>query len=862
MIITRAGIYAGSYLALAIVFLHGLDLWAAPLEGERLGRVGSLQRVATTVEAAIDLHRLATIELDAAARKTIEAAAADGTTPSTPVPQAATEVFARIWQSLGARLAEDTLPAVARAYNAEAIDALARLARAEQLGEVRAPLRAYVDALARLLGQADDIVDVFSRARPARMRVIDPDTALDDIDEALTELARAERLVARRRGGGKPLADQLSDFMRLEIALGRVLDLIAEAEEVGVHIGFEAEVPTKSLIATTAAARARLARLDAAARRMQEAPAALSGSLTVLMIAKSDEAKAEARLAWPAPSPASAPSVLRVYLQEDRAESVDFLTRLFVCETGDEAAAKARAKEQLGALGAERTLIAELAPGRSSLSGELEDVGPGLVPPRYSLVPVSAFGVEGGGLTVRATLLPRTTEPVFATSAALAATSSSSPSFYRDGDRVRVRFSPSRSELYAEPRARELIEAWVEELALPVAKRYRVLRRTDEGDVLVREVPAGTHEIDDRPSHAALARGVSYLVEAVTDAGTATPVNVCKKAEVRADVVAAFALAREGAGSVTHPTRLEREVTEKLRDESALAAALEAFFARAAAEREALWLAFWTSLERKERERLLRAWPSYVPKPERGRWLLQAVDKLAARDRPWVMTELWLLVQPPWMQREIDRWWDLLDESSRQRALAAYLASLDADHRRYVQAHKDGLEVDALRPVRVLAFWRSRDAVEQENIERWFDEVGKEERARLYAAWLEDQAPVAKLSLRWPELERLTPSERERLLARGEPELPRLLAPRFLAWLTWQERLRASGDELLRGELSARQRLMAKARYVLRPLDVALGFRLRELGAAVLLSIGVVLFLRRKRRANVAREGRGGDHER
>jgi hypothetical protein len=814
------------------------------------GGMGGLHRLAAVLEATLDVHRLALIEVVAAARKVLEAGRANDATPATALPPSAAEVLTRLATTVPARVPAGALPAVPRAYEAEAIDALEQLGRVGRLGLVTPLLESYGLAVSRLAGQAEEIIDLFSRKRPIETRVVDPGYMMDDLNDALDELNRAEAGISRVRERRRPLGEQLQAFMRLEVALGHALDLIAEAQEAGVHIGFEAPLSTASLSSVVKETRAHVRELESVMVEIKRPPAPLGGGLTGLVAASSDGPPYEARLTWEAPDPTAAPPALRLYRLPTRREAISHLATVLACESGDRPGAELAAQDALKDLDGQPAPLGELAPGRSSYTDALEK-GRLYAPPRYRVVPVSAFGIEGKGPESTALFVPRTAEAAPLVTAALASRDATDPAFYKQGDLVEITWEPSRSELPATSAQNPEVQAWVKAGKLPVLRRYRVVRHSGDRTVTVAELEPGARAVTDRPPVADFGRGLHYSVDVVTDEGVVALERPCRQSVLRTDVAARFAAAAAGITYLSHPTAVERSALAAMKDPAELQKALAAFAARPADERNALMETWWNGLAPASRIKLFADWPQYVSRDNELAWLLEGASHISERDRPWIVTELWLLTQPPHVQREVERWWALLDTKAQSEALKSWRANLDAGHLKWVMDRVSKGDERVLRPAQVLAWWRSRDAGERERLEDWWANAAPDERRKLYREWLADQPAAVKVSVRWPDWQRHTEAERKALLSEAYRELPDGLMVHLLAWLDWHRLSGAALDQAIAGEIGWWPRVVSRARWSLRPVDLALGFHLWTVSAsvAVVLPLGLVMArVRRKKK--------------
>jgi len=814
--------------------------------------MGGLHRFAATIEATLDVHRLALIELVVAVKKVRESGHAEGATPATALPQSAAEVFARLATTVPRRVPIEALPAVPRAYHAEVIDALEQLGRATMVSEIVRPARAYLRAMDNMVAQAKEVIDLYSRARPILTEVIDPNTVLDQVNDALDELERAEAAIARLRERKQALGEQLQAFVRLEVALGHVLDVVAEAQEAGVHIGFEVQLSTANLDKVVQAVRGHLVELDEVVASMEQLPRPLNGALIALIeppLGDGPKDEATVHVTWPAPEGAAQPAALRLFRMQDKKQAIATLAATRECETGDHDTSAALAKERLGQLETAATQAAEIAPGRGSFTDTLSPSALRVAPPIYRIVPVTPFGVEGEGPQAAALLLPRTLEPPALLSATLAAENPAAAEFYRGADLVRLEWSPSRNELpqrVGGMSGRDL-EDFAREHNLPVLRSYRIIRFVDGKRFQVGIADAHEHTALDRPTAEELGRGVSYDVEAVSDLGSVGRDKPCVLASVQADVKGRLELAQLGIARVHHPTARETAALVRLSTPAALASARAAFMARPAPEREQLLAAFWHEIPERDRKKLLAEWPSFVTTDERATYLREGLAHLCERDRAWVQAEIWLATEPPYVQREVDRWWSLLDAKTAMAAAQQWRAKLNPAHRQWLDERLSSGDADVLRPARVLAWWGARDVAERERVDDWWLDTTPDEQRRLFDAWLADQSSAVKEAVRWPVWAALSNDERHDLLAHAYRQLPHDLWPRFLAWLDWHELHGEALRAALQTEVGAAPRMAAKLKYDLRPLDRALAFKLPHLAALGVLILGLLGGLRRRR---------------
>ncbi len=821
-------------------------------------QVGNLHRAAATLETTLELYRLALVEIVPAARAVLQAGSTPRATPASDLPPLAAEVFGRLAKSIVRRAPAEALDSVPRAYHAEVVDAMQRLARATTLEQAHGPLRALAAAMANMAEQADAIVDLFSRQRPVRTEVVDPSLVLDDINEALDQLAAAEARIGRLRAQGRSMDELLQAFLGLEIALGHALDLIAAAAEAGVHIGFEVQLSTESFSSTLAAVRSHLGELTRITERMERKPPPLADGLLATVLPPKGRGTYTVALNWPAAVGALQPAEVHLYRRADKGRMVDLLTSLHRCNEVDAEAARKKAEEQTSAVDEKWEPVATLAAGRATYTEELS-TSEMVAAPIYRVVPSNAFGVEGDGPEAPAVLVPLDVEPPPLVTAELASTDPASPTFYTGADAVQVRWLPSRNELSPlSEEAHATVLAWAHEHHLPLVESYRVLRLHQGRVTEVGTVDGDQHTLTDRPDEAALRDGVAYYVEAITPYGRAaqTP-SPCAASEVKTDLEQPLALAAAGIAYVQHPTRTERGELERLRDPAALAGARATYRARPEAEQHRLLAKWWHSVPEAQRIAWLKLWPSFVPDNERNGWWQEALAHLKERDRPWVMVEVWLLTQPPYMQREIGRWWELLDEGTRRQEVARWRAQLNTEYRRWVDERLAAGDEEALRPAKVLAWWQGRDDSERQRLQELWQATVASERQKLFSDWLEDLDPTARTNLRWPDWRALTTKERNDLLDNAWQELPAGLWPHHLAWLTWNALEDGALTKAVANEVGFIHRMRSQVRYALRPIDAALGFHLGESSVVCALSVVLATVAVRRRRRN-RHEDEGG----
>ncbi|MEE8408702.1 MAG: hypothetical protein V3T05_03775 [Myxococcota bacterium] len=826
----RAAITSTSWLLAAGLTLgFGRPAAQAKDASAEQAALGGLHRVAATLDATLGIYRLALVELVPAAKLIREAGTQKGAGPGSSVPEPATAVAWRLAGSFENRVPAAALPVITRGYHAEVVSALVDLGGAKSIGQVRAPLHVVLRAMRAVCDSAADIVDLFSRQRPLVLRIVDPATVLDDIGEALDQVGAAERQIVRLRQRHSPLGDQLHAFLQLEVSLAHALDLIAGAEEAGIHIGFEMQLSTSDFDSLLEHVRAQLVELEKVITDLDAAPAAVPGRLTAALAPVEVEGAIEARLTWTPPRGMPKPVAVRVYRHPNGDGLRRRLSAALRCEGKSADEARRLADEAAGEVDSTPVLVAEIAPGRSAYVDALNE-NP-VAPPGYRLTTVSAFGVESDGPTVIADFVPPTLHGPLWIEAQALSPAAGAEEFYTDFDGVEVRWGLSPNDVAGSDTA----VALAHELGAPTVTGYRIVRLEGEKPTRSATTDAGTSSFIDHVPIDALARGVRYVVEAVgSDGSTAQPMRECTtSAPVVADLEEPLRLARLGLGWVRHPTALERRALERLRDRAVLEHERTAFGSRPPEERNALAKRWWLSVPVSRRQQWLRDWPTLFEGPGREAWLQEAAANPSRRDLTLARVDIWLAQQAPEVQNEIERWWDLLAAGGRTEALQRWRASLNRSHGEWLdeRIRTAGPEMRGrlLRPARVLAWWEARDPHERGLLEAWWDSGEPAERSHELQNWVEGLSERARLAVRWPDWERLTEEEQTLRLDEAYRQVPDKLWPELLAWLDWKNIEAVGGaalDEAIVVEVGAFRRAVTSLRYATRPLDLRFGFNL------------------------------------
>ena len=817
--------------------------------------VGGLHRAAASLEILLDLYRLSLVELVPAARRAAALGLGIEATTTTPIPEPVTEVFGRLAASVQSRVPTSALPVISRGYHAEVEDAFEQLSAAGTLSQVVGPLKVLGRAMGRVCDTGDELVDLYSRQRPIQVKVLDPGAMLDDVSEALDEVAESERNILVLRNKHAALGDQLRAFERLEVTLGHALDLIAVAGEAGLHIGFEAQLGTAGFAAVVQRVRAQLQELERVVRQLEVKPRGVVGGLSALVIETKPGREAETHIRWELPTGESAPAVLRVYRRVDVKSLSRRLALAHECEGKSAVEAETLSATAVADMSDKPVLVAELPAGRTAYTDPLGEVP--LVSPIYRVVAGSAFGVEGDGPETMALFAPATLEgPPLVWTRSLAP-APDQPEFYRDYDAVEVSWELPQNEVTGLPAAER---EWAMSEKLPLVTGYRILRFAGGVPKVVTTLPAGASHYVDRVSADVLSAGLlRYTIEVLgTGNQTARPPAACTLSPpLSVDIVKALSLARRGLAVVGRPTTMEREIAAKLKDPADLKRAMTAFGARPEAERAQLLESWWHSVSEARRIAWLREWPSFVPEADRTVFAAGAAERLRARDLEKARIEIWLSRESPEVQAEVDRWWNLMDPPAREAATTLWMGRLDERQRRAVvdKRAKNGGAFDwqSLRPARVMAWWAARDPIEQGRLAAWWQELQPEVRLTATRDWLQNLSPEDQLSARWPDWQQLRPEEQQQLLDHAWSELPQGLYPEALAAVAWADLLKQGGSELdqvLLAEVGGLTRAWVQLRYATRATDLAVGFHLvsLKLTATALLVIGASWWILRRRR--------------
>ncbi len=801
-----------------------------------VAQTASLLRLAGGVDDAVDVYRLALLELVPTLRKLGDLAAQPGTEPTTGLPPETATILARLSGAVNGRVSASALPAITRAYHVEAADALAHLAGARTLQQTVAPSRALLRAVEHIASAADDVIDLYTRERPGAETVLSPDDALDGIRAALDELELAEANVHRLQLHGRKQGDPLQAFMRLDIALGHALDMIAAARQSGMPIGIELPQSQGMMQDHVAALRHHIDGLHQVVEAMQERPRFSAGEVRAAWSARPDGG-ADVQLQWvPPPTGDHTVAALRIYRRALPEPLSDAELQEAQCDAGRILATqKAKALAKVGL--ADSVLVAQLPPGRAVWNDQLP--APALAPTAYRLAAVSAFGVERLNNEELALAVPAHLVAPTWVSATTRPAPPDSPSFYHDAGAVQVTWAASASDVLKKPRALQ----YAADHNLPVARRYEIWRDAHGAVSRVGRVGPNVTQFLDRPPLADLKSGVRYTVDVVDiHKTTARASGVCAPTPaLTEDLTGAFAQARAGAQFMARPNAWERRLIHDLADPNALALARSAFESRFKPAAQADLLAqFWNKASLPQKITWYKGWVAHLGDTEREAFLADPNIVLAARDVDWVVADVFVHDHPE-LTPEVLRWWKLLDEKSRDAQMHAWRRQRDQAHLNYVASGavtSDANVPGSDWPLRLFAWWQMRDAAEKERIRSAWDELTPQAQQQRLVAFVAALPPPVAQSLRWPDWEQLNPAEQADFLQDGVRHLPQALWPHALAWIGWETLDDQARLVAIRDNVGPLYRAVSFARYSLRPLDVYLDFKLTL--AFLVLALGVL----------------------
>ena len=827
-------------LGAMVVFATLMSPSAQGANGERrdtVAQAGNLLRLSAAVDEAVDVYRLALLELVPSLRKLCELAVQSGTQPTTELPTGHRAVVTRLASALAQRVSANALPSITRAYHVEAVDALGRLAEARTMQEVVGPSRAMLRAMQHVVTAADDVIDLYSRERPTADTVLTANDALDGIQAALDELEVAEANVHRLQRRGPPSNDPLQAFMRLDVALGHALDMIAAARQAGVPIGIELPQSTAFMQEHVASLRHHLAELHEVVEDMGERPRFAAGDVQAAWMARPDGG-ADVQLQWvPPPQGDHTVAALRIYRRMLPGPLSDGELAALQCDAGRiMATQKAKLLAQAGA--GDAMLVAQLPPGRAAWTEQLPAPA---VPAAYRMAAVTAFGVERQNQEEPALTLPKTLTAPLWVSAHLPEVAPEDPAFYRDADAVHVVWAASPSDVVKRPRALR----FASDHNIPVVRRYEVWRDSAGTVTRIGRVGPGVTQWVDRPSQQELKAGVRYTVDAVDihkvvarSAGACAPTPVLLR-----DLGPAFAEAQAGAGHMTRPNAWERRVAAQLADGNALLLERKKLAQRhTPAEQEAWLQRFWQDQPTRQKITWYKEWLVHMSDAEREAFLSSppSVAQVAARDLPWVMAESFVREHQE-LVPEVQRWWQLLDDKTRDLHVQGWRKQRDHAHLQFVASgalSTDGHDNGVDWPVRLWTWYKSRDSAEQDRIAAAWEALPPAVQQQRVATFFAALPPQVAHSLRWPDWEQRSPREQADFLQHGFMLLPDGLWPQVLAWIGWETLSPPERITAIRSEVDALHRFMSFCHYTLRPLDLWLDFKL--VLALLVLALGLL----------------------
>ncbi len=798
----------------------------------------ALQRSAAATDDALDVYRLALVELLPALRSILATAHDPHAHAQTALRPASLAALARINLSVQRRISADSLSPLPRAYHHEAVAALVALSEATGLAQVLAPCQQLLAAWQGFTAHAAALAKILDRPHPTVAAVHQPSTLLDEVNEALQQLALAEENIAAMRARHASQGEILQGFMRLEIDLRHALDLIYSGAEVGLHIGFDMAHAIAGMEHRISSVQAHLATLVDVVEQMAQRPAAVGADLLAQWspLGQPHEriSGPHVKLSWAHDPNATTPVSWRLYRRWDN--DLAHRDRLTTPHCGPEP---------------EPEVTSEVAPGAVALAELSADQGayvdPFAQPPRalpqYRLVAVSPFGSESRAAWRSTVWVPDTLQPPTGITAVALAPAYDDPNFYVNADAVRVQWQLSASDVSTLRNAHDLAMA----RKLPEVSRYDIYRRDGRGqatEVYVGHVAAGVAQWVDHPGAQALRAGVRYLVEAkAPTAFRARLPDACAfSSEVVADVRRNVGFASAGGGYVDHPAAWERSLSESLEDPVEGASARASFERRDLAEQQDLKRRFWRSASPQRRRNWYDSFLVMSGPDERSLLSSTLSEHLAARDVDWVLAEIFL-ADNPGLSDQPEQYWALLDPPAQAQALRMFESKRNRETVAYYQERQKDADARTRhmlqRPMRVLAWWHSRDPIEMDQQQRAWRAMTVAKRRERVLSWLQSQPRAVAKELSWPDWEQLSLGEQQAWHEEGYQRMfPSGLWPALLAWTQWQFLDPAVKVAALAEEVRWYHRLAAWAAYTVRPLDAFFHFKL--LGLVLLLLAGML----------------------
>ena len=808
------------------------DLNGSPLSGS-FSEQGILHRTTAVFENTLNTYRLVLVELEPSLGRIASLGESAQAGPSTALPSVLQEVFSRLASVLHGRVAAGQQDYLARYHHGRAYRALKAIAQENRMGAMASHLSQFVDSLGAMVEQADFLVRILADIPETETRIIDQDELFDELGDALDEVRRGEKDIARFQKEKAGIELIAGAFRRTEVALGQVLDIWATAHRYGIDLmGAGGEdvfalstnraPATGELVKILDQVKPRLARLRVLNQRLNRRPTSFHSSLVNAEILPKGHNSVAVRLDWSrALQGVQGARRIRIYRQYDKEKLRQHLAYLMGCKSILNAQAQREVEGLLETFSFEREMLAELPITHAFFTEELSEEP--IVSPNYSLVPISPFGVEGEETEVVPTWVPRDLEPVVYLTAEHKALSANDPSFYWNANTVTLNWRLSRSDI----RRRPFYAEYAKSHGLPVVKSYRIHRNIGQGFEEVAMLSAGQDHWLDFPSFEQLAHGVRYRVEAVEEEGGAVAMHSVCTPKVQVDLRDHLRLAKAGAFWVQGTTRAQLQRRISIDSDPAFLGNLKKRF---------------LSLAPGQRAEKIKEWWEWVASDEKRKM----IDEATSRQQEWRGNESFpvsfaalgpnhlrwtilsaLIAAQPTLESEIDRWWSLIGEKERLRRTKIWINLWPPFSRRWFEAKlKEGRPYEVQTPLRLWSWWTDRDSFEQKSIEEWW--LGLEEFRR--DEYLQKWYGELPLSLRWDAalsgMRSGSPKATQSILDEPEQRLPDWMWRSFLLWRVWHGAGPSEQLRIINAETGLWQKCWSWIVYGLRPLDLKLRFHL------------------------------------
>lgn len=882
-------------------------LWAQQGDGatsHRPEHLGSLHRAAGALGGLADAHRRLLIDLNTALAYAIEDIVEAQAMPDEAPPKKARAVWQRLAADLNARLDPSGLGALARAYHLEMLDGLEALAYLTRNDGLLAACKKIASASQATHALSSRILDLFSRERPVSAQVWTPSSLLDALFVALSELQAAERAIVDGQRGGKVLGEGLAAYYRLEASLGRVLDLVAGAAELGIEIGFSVGRSTEGLAEILDDFELRIQTLQNLIEHMEHRPydagfGPLQGAWQADLKGAAAASKIGVVLAWPAasgkkPNASTKKNTLpswvgvRIESQPDKAHMEALLLEADRCNGADPTTRASRLRQPADVSGN--------APVSKTVSKTVSRIGPKrddeeawnvVLVQRWSVLPqgdADAQALEESQLRFQhwhsrkadaQTAMRYRWRPVTSFGVFGKASQKSLPGFrasygpgmpyaehrpwdgddiYRSVDKVVVRFAlPGLGQALHEdvPPQNMIIERQTNRKDPSVW--HTVLEINSDRIMLDEDIAPWMAKMIDHPGVLALKTGVRYRVIALAAKkdGSLKATPACHASKwLQSEPPEAWSLAQAGSGWLQTPNKYIQARVAMWADD--YVAQMQAWHA-AQQNLEGLlgWRRAWQAQPREVKMRQYSFWQqaalakSEIPTPNATSWGLHDVHQ------EWLHGKIWLLGDPT-LAEDIDLYWSFLTPAAQKSAQDAWIASWDATIRNQIQAmlpQSSDFKAWVEAPSRVRAWWLGQDPIAQR---QHFAKMLRNGPPKAPKQWLQAWSSLPldmAMHATWPDIESLDAARMHDVLKNPSTPVPQEVQRDLLAQIEWQKMSLADKKKVVEDEVWLPLRWCSQLRYALRSRDRALGFYLPilSLGSFWLWILWLWAFRARKR---------------